>query len=63
MHIPVNCQQTTLQSHFIVEEVRHQLFHRFPALVEVTIHTDPCECDETIDYHPTKHHSFVPAAD
>lgn len=63
MHITVNCQQTTLQSHFIVEEVRHQLFHKLPALVEVTIHTDPCECDETIDYHPTKHHSFVPAAD
>jgi len=35
MHITVNCQQTTLQSHFIAEEVRHSLFHKMPALVEV----------------------------
>jgi cation diffusion facilitator family transporter len=60
MHITVDCQQTTMQSHFIAEEVRHQLFHKLPALMEVTVHTDPCECDETIDYHPTKHHRFEP---
>ena len=63
MHITVNCQQTTLQSHFISEEVRHKLFHEFPALVEVVVHTDPCECDKTIEYHPTSHHHFLPAAD
>jgi len=63
MHITVHCQQTTLQSHFIVEEVRHRLYHKLPALVEVIVHTDPCECDETIEYHPTKHHGFLPAAD
>lgn len=63
MHITVNCQQTTLQSHLIAEEVRHNLFHKLPALVEVVVHTDPCECDATVDYHPTKHHSFMPAAD
>ena len=62
MHITVDCQQTTLQSHFIAEEVRHQLFHKLLALMEVTVHTDPCECDETIDYHPTKHHRFEPVA-
>ena len=59
MHITVHCQQTTLQSHFIAEDVRHSLFHKFPALVEVTVHTDPCECDETIEYHPTSHHNFL----
>jgi divalent metal cation (Fe/Co/Zn/Cd) transporter len=59
----VDCQQTTLQSHLIAEEVRHNLFHKLPALVEVVVHTDPCECDATVDYHPTKHHSFMPAAD
>lgn len=63
MHITVDCQQTTLQSHFIAEEVRHSLFHKLPALVEVVVQIDPCECDDKIEYHPTKHHSFMPAAD
>ena len=63
MYITVNCQQTTLQSHLIAEEVRHSLFHKLPALVEVVIHTDPCECDESIEYHPTRHHNFLPAVD
>lgn len=62
MHITVNCQQTTLNSHFIAEEVRHSLFHKLPALVEVVVHTDPCECDEKIEYHPTNHHNFLSAA-
>jgi len=63
MHITVNCQQTTLQSHLIAEEVRHRLFHELPALVEVIVHTDPCECDETIECHPTRHHYYLSAAD
>ena len=63
MHITVDCQQTTLQSHFIAEEVRHRLFHKLPALVEVVVHTDPCECDDKIEYHPTRHHNFLAAAD
>lgn len=63
MHITVNCKLTVLEGHFITEEVRHALFHKFPALVELVVHADPCECDETIDYHPTAHHSFIPAAD
>src|SRR5512138_1445132 len=63
MHITVDCQQSTLQSHFVAEEVRHRLFHEFPALVEVVVHTDPCECDQAIEYHPTSHHNFLPAAD
>ena len=63
LHITVNCQQSTLQSHFIAEEVRHNLFHELPALAEVVVHIDPCECDKTIEYHPTKHHSFMPATD
>jgi divalent metal cation (Fe/Co/Zn/Cd) transporter len=63
MHITVNCQQTTLQSHFISEEVRHSLFHKLPALVEVVVHVNPCECDDMIDYHLTRHHIYLPAAD
>lgn len=56
LHITVNCEQTTLESHRIAENVRHTLFHNFPALVEMTVHVDPCECDQAVDYHPTAHH-------
>lgn len=63
MRVTVNCQQTMLQSHGIIEDVRHALFHKFPALVEVVVHADPCECDASIAYHPTAHHSHLPAAE
>jgi len=63
MHVTINCQLTVLQGHFITEEVRHALFHKFPALVEVIVHADPCECDHTIEYHPTAHHHYFPTAD
>lgn len=63
MHVTVNCKQSVLEGHFITEEVRHALFHKFPAMVEVIVHADPCECDKNIDYHPASHHSFLPAAD
>jgi len=63
MHVTVNCKLSVLEGHRIVEEVRHNLFHEFPALVEVIVHADPCECDKTIEYHPTAHHQFLSAAD
>lgn len=63
LHVTVDCQQPTVQSHFVTEEVRHRLFHALPALVEVTVHADPCECESTIEYHPSRHHNFLPAAD
>jgi cation diffusion facilitator family transporter len=63
MHVTVDCKLTVLQGHLITEEVRHVLFHEFPALVEVVVHADPCECDKTIEYHPSAHHHFLPAAD
>jgi cation diffusion facilitator family transporter len=63
MHVTVHCKQSVLEGHLITEQVRHALFHKFPAMVEVVVHADPCECDETIDYHPTAHHSYQPAAD
>lgn len=62
MHVTVNCQLTVLQGHFITEEVRHKLFHEFPALMEVIVHADPCECDKSIEYHQAAHHN-APAAD
>ncbi len=57
LHITVDCQMPTVESHWIAENVRHALFHAFPALIEITIHVDPCECDQTIDYHPSAHHT------
>lgn len=63
MHVTVDCQQSVLEGHFITEEVRHALFHKFPAMVEVVVHADPCECDNSINYHPTAHHASQPAAD
>jgi cation diffusion facilitator family transporter len=56
LHIIVNCQMPTIDSHRIAEEVRHDLFHELPALVDLTVHVDPCECDEEVEYHPTMHH-------
>jgi len=61
MHVTVDCQQSVLEGHAITEEVRHALFHKFPAMVEVVVHADPCECDKSINYHPTRHHTSVPA--
>lgn len=56
LHIVVDCQITTIASHRIAEGVRHAIFHEFPAMVDVTVHVDPCECDPEEVYHPTMHH-------
>lgn len=56
LHVTVDCKLTTLESHRIAENVRHQLFHALPALSEMTVHVDPCECDQAVDYHPSAHH-------
>jgi cation diffusion facilitator family transporter len=52
LNIDVDGKLSTLQSHQIAEEVRHDLFHTLPALVEVTVHVDP-EGDE---HHTTTEH-------
>jgi len=56
LHITVDCEMSTRESHQIAENVRHKLFHDLPALVEFTVHVDPCECDKEVDYHPSAHH-------
>jgi cation diffusion facilitator family transporter len=55
-HIIVDCQMATCQSHQISEGIRHDLFHQMPALVDVTVHVDPCECERCGDPHPSAHH-------
>lgn len=56
-HITVNCQMPTCQSHEIAETIRHSLFHAMPALVDVIVHVDPCECEHCDDPHITAHHT------
>jgi cation diffusion facilitator family transporter len=57
LHITVDCELPTHESHHIAEEVRHALFHELPALVDVTVHVDPCECEKYADHHHhTEHH-------
>ncbi len=56
-HITVDCQMSTCESHYIAEGLRHDLFHRMPALVDATVHVDPCQCDLCGDPHPSAHHA------
>jgi cation diffusion facilitator family transporter len=53
LNIDVAGELSTVQSHQVAEEVRHDLFHALPALVEVTVHVDP----EGAEHHAaTAHH-------
>jgi cation diffusion facilitator family transporter len=62
LHITVDCQMPTCESHSIAEKVRHDLFHAMPALADVTIHVDPCECERCNNSHFSGHdRSEVPA--
>lgn len=57
LHITVNCELPMHESHHIAEEVRHSIFHVLPALVDITIHADPCECERSNNHHHhTEHH-------
>lgn len=63
LHIVVNCSLPTRESHNIAEEVRHALFHDLPALVDVIVHVDPCECAEFTDHHHNTRHHLPSLAD
>jgi len=53
LNIDVDGALSTVQSHQIAEDVRHDLFHALPALVEVIVHVDP----EGNEHHDaTAHH-------
>lgn len=62
LHITVDCQMPTCESHSIAEKVQHDLFHAMPALADVIIHVDPCECERCGDPHLSAHH-LSPSAD
>ena len=57
LHITVDCQMSTCESHGIAEQVRHDLFHAMPALADVIVHVDPCECGRCDTTHLSGHHS------
>jgi cation diffusion facilitator family transporter len=55
LHITVDCQMPTCESHHIAEQVRHDLLHAMPALADVTIHVDPCKCERCGEPHLSGH--------
>ncbi len=56
LHVEVDGCLPTIESHRIVEQVRHDLFHLQPALAEIIVHADPCECDGQNHHALTLHH-------
>jgi cation diffusion facilitator family transporter len=60
MHIVVDEDLTTKDSHKIAEAVRHALFHIQPKLAEITIHVDPCGHGGVDHHETTAHHKGQP---
>ena len=58
--IAVDPYLSTVQSHAIAEEVRHNLFHEIPNLVEVVMHIEPWGKDIDDTHQLTAHHEPVP---
>ncbi|GMR10517.1 MAG: cation diffusion facilitator family transporter [Anaerolineae bacterium] len=60
VHIAVEPHLTTVQSHHIAEQLRHDLFHQIPNLGEAVVHVEPwAEQLETV-HQLTVHHEPVP---
>jgi cation diffusion facilitator family transporter len=57
MHITVEAQLPTSESHQIAETVRHALFHAQPTLQEVTVHVDPLDDPPGSAHGLTAHHT------
>jgi cation diffusion facilitator family transporter len=55
-HIEVDEDLSTRESHRIVEEVRHTLFHEMPRLCVVCVHVDPCGHSGGDPHSLTDHH-------
>lgn len=56
LHVTVNEELPTRDSHRIVEEVRHALFHDQPRLAVITVHADPCGHGGRGTHDLTAHH-------
>ena len=58
LHITVDAQLPTSESHQIAESVRHALFHAMTSLQEVTVHVDPLENLPGSAHELTEHHTI-----
>ena len=56
LHILVDPQLSTLESHQIAETVRHALFHALERLQEISVHVDPFEQQPGPAHQLTAHH-------
>ena len=56
LHIMVDAQLPTSESHQIAKSVRHALFHAMTSLQEVTVHVDPLENPLGSAHELTEHH-------
>lgn len=56
LHITVDEDLPTRESHRIAEEVRHALFHAQPRLAAITVHVDPCGHGGADPHALTAHH-------
>ena len=56
VHVVVDGNMPTSESHRVAEDVRHALFHALPALVDVTVHIDPGESASAESHTTTEHH-------
>ena len=57
--IAVDPYLTTVQSHHIAEQIRHNLFHEIPNLVEVVLHVEPWGDESETAHQLTAHHEPV----
>jgi divalent metal cation (Fe/Co/Zn/Cd) transporter len=62
LHIVVDEDLPTRESHRIAEDVRHALFHAQPRLATITVHIDPCGHGGDDHHLPTSHHARPAAA-
>jgi cation diffusion facilitator family transporter len=58
LHITVEAQLPTLESHQIAETVRHALFHALPSLQEISVHVDPLDNPPGSAHELTAHHTI-----
>ncbi len=58
LHITVDEDMPTRDSHRIVEEVRHSLFHAQPRLAYLNVHADPCGHSGEDAHQLTAHHEL-----
>jgi cation diffusion facilitator family transporter len=62
LHIMVDEDLPTVESHRLAEEVRHALFHAQPELAVIHVHVDPCGHSGDEAHDITSHHELAAAS-